>query len=421
MASGNSIRKSSNVADLRDKPTCQIFQKGGARKIQKNHSQNSNRPPIGLQQSLLNIIKEGFMERFDERLASAVQTVKGHLFDREFSKAFGSDDLLEAYTIRWSPSRALAYMDLICGLPQLFGLFNDASCYASTTHRLEVLSLDGLSRECGNHADTDTVAPPVTSIEEDTLSKDRIVTCLGGGAGAEILALAGSLHYLETVSSGAASPPEQSEPTRIGSTVLTIRVIDMANWTSVIDKLHQGVTTNFSVSKYCSQTRTRNEPVINSDHFKVDFEQRDILNLEIEALANALQGSRLITLTFTLNELYSTSMSKTTNFLLTLTYLTEPGTLLLVVDSPGSYSIVKLSTASNYSAERVEKKYPMKWMLDHTLLEASSIGNSKNTSQDLQWEKLASSDSAWFRLSDNLKYPLDLEDMRYQYHLYKRI
>ena len=35
------------------------------------------------------------------------------------------------------------------------------------------------------------------------------------------------------------------------------------------------------------------------------------------------------------------------------------------------------------------------------------------------WEKLESADSVWFRLAEGLRYPIQLENMRYQMHLYR--
>ena len=126
-------------------------------------------------------------------------------------------------------------------------------------------------------------------------------------------------------------------------------------------------------------------------------------------------------LMFTLNELYSTSISATTNLLLGMTMLLEAGALLLVVDSPGSYSTVNIGKVTETANEGSEKKYPMNWLLDHTLLEAASIGSSKRSKGEAQWKKLDESQSKWFRLPQSLNYPIDLEDMRYQFHLYQRV
>lgn len=107
---------------------------------------------------------------------------------------------------------------------------------------------------------------------------------------------------------------------------------------------------------------------------------------------------------FTLNELYSTSVPKTQRLLKNLTASMREGAYLLVVDSPGSYSTVAING--------VEKKYPMQWLLDHTLL-----GRHPETAL---WEKVLTNESQWFRLPEGLEYPLELENMRYQIHLFRR-
>ena len=76
-----------------------------------------------------------------------------------------------------------------------------------------------------------------------------------------------------------------------------------------------------------------------------------------------------------------------------------------MVDSPGSYSEVKLGKTGQ------AKRYPMKWLLDHTLLKEAGAG---------KWDKLVERDSVWFRVDEKLQYPLDLENTRYQIHVYQR-
>ena len=85
--------------------------------------------------------------------------------------------------------------------------------------------------------------------------------------------------------------------------------------------------------------------------------------------------------------------------------------MLLVVDSPGSYSTVSLNGA--------DKNYPMQWLLDHTLLADTSGGKAKEEVR--MWEKVQEDDSRWFRLDDRLSYPIELENMRMQLHLYRRL
>jgi 25S rRNA (uracil2843-N3)-methyltransferase len=78
----------------------------------------------------------------------------------------------------------------------------------------------------------------------------------------------------------------------------------------------------------------------------------------------------------------------------------------------------------------------MHWLLDHTLLKvaaSASLGaeeeNGQSEAKDKRareqecprWEKLKEEESTWFRLPEGLNYPLELEDMRYQLHLYRRL
>jgi len=379
-----------------------------------NHTRH--KPTLALQQSILDVFKDAFSKCFNDTLLNLIQQAKGHLFDRDFEKAFGSKPLLEAYALRWSPGRALAYLDLVYGLPQILTLLPNVSCgNAMPLQPREAPSpLDSTSH-------TDTCHEEMTSASLKTAQKftpsPTTFACFGAGAGAEIMAFAGYLRCLLgselTENSGG---PEDPSRTWI------LKVVDMADWSIVIGNLHAGATTVPPLFRYAaSNISNQHGPFVDPKHFFVEFEQQDILCMEAEHLSNTLRDSTLITLFFTLNELYNVSMSKTTNFLLNLTFLTQPGTLLLVVDSPGSYSAVRLGSSPGVGSNGAEKRYPMNWLLDHTLLEASSIEHSDGAIQKSQWEKITSNDSKWFRLSGDLKYPLDLEDMRYQYHLYRRL
>jgi 25S rRNA (uracil2843-N3)-methyltransferase len=188
---------------------------------------------------------------------------------------------------------------------------------------------------------------------------------------------------------------------------LEIVAIDLAGWGSVVSKLRERVTTALSLSKHASPAvQAANAPLATPEHFHVAFHQHDILSTAWPELGPLLQDATIITIMFTLNELYASSISLTQKFLLSLTASLREGTLLLVVDSPGSYSSVNLNGA--------EKKYPMRWLLDHTLLKDGGID------QDPAWVKIAGDESRWFRLADELKYPIELENMRFQFDLYRR-
>jgi 25S rRNA (uracil2843-N3)-methyltransferase len=101
--------------------------------------------------------------------------------------------------------------------------------------------------------------------------------------------------------------------------------------------------------------KNANEALAAAANFGVTFRQDNILEMTGSQLVDILGGQpgqpMLLTLLFTLNELYTSSIGKTTAFLLNLTATVKSGSLLLVVDSPGSYSETTVGTAA--------KKYPM--------------------------------------------------------------
>lgn len=69
--------------------------------------------PVEIQQLLLNIFKDSFLTLLmSEKLQPLLQEVKAALYDRDFQRAFGKQEYLEAYTIRWSPSRAICYQSI---------------------------------------------------------------------------------------------------------------------------------------------------------------------------------------------------------------------------------------------------------------------------------------------------------------------
>lgn len=326
--------------------------------------------PLDLQQTLLNIFKNSFAERLQSDIQPLLQEVKGHLFNRDFGAAFGKDEYLEAYAARWSPSRALGYLDV---LVELKG----------------ILKLD------------EKLAGPRDG-ENAELGSCKIV-CLGGGAGAEIVTL-GGLQKMMGIANEEEGKPKGKQIHAVA--------LDIADWTRVVDQLSQHITSPPPISKYASAAvKAANVPLIDPSDLKTTFHQHDVLNTELPTLKSLLGGAHLVTLMFTLNELYTASVALTQKFLLNMTSILESGAMLLVVDSPGSYSTIKLNGA--------EKNYPMKWLLDHTLLQDTSGG--KEVEPVRLWEKVHEDESRWFRLEESLQFPIELENMRMQLHLYRKL
>ncbi|KAJ5676923.1 uncharacterized protein N7477_002556 [Penicillium maclennaniae] len=317
---------------------------------------------------------------------SLVQTIKTHLYQRDFDSAFteADDSLLRVYALRWSAARALGYA----------GIFKAVLRYMRA---------------------------------EQGLTANTRVVSIGGGAGAEIVALGAvwrDLHdgveglgdRLEKVS---LKSSDETEPPKPAS--LDVVAVDIADWSSVIDRLQK----TMGSSNVPTPRSSKHQPPLTGSNaseggLSVSFLRTDVLTISEPELKDVLHGtatattppSLLVTLMFTLNELFSTSMAKTTGLLLRMTELLPPGAVLLVVDSPGSYSSLKLGK----DGVAQERNYPMKFLLDHTLL---SVAEGK-------WERVLSQDSRWWRRdTTRLRYEVGegagLEDMRYQVHLYKRL
>ena len=371
--------------------------------------------PVELQQLLLNVFYNAFRENYNSKLSGLIQRTKQHLFNREFNNAFGSEDLREAYAMRWSPSRALAYMQIFYNLTPLT--------------RMLVSDCGGGLRDPGQGAidqPQDALANghnPAEDAEEARGKSNRII-CIGAGAGAEIVALGGYLSLLSNrpgFDSQEVINQDKGEDRSISPQGVEITVIDIADWKPVVGKLQSNITAAPPLSQYASaEAKAANTALLGTKAIVLNFVKQDVLNMAIDQMPAIFADALLVTLMFTLNELYTNSISATTNLLLALTMLLPTGALLLVVDSPGSYSTVNVGKASHADG-RSTKTYPMQWLLNHTLLESAAIGSSKNASAKHQWEKVESQDSEWFRLPSELRYPIELQDMRYQMHLYRRL
>jgi 25S rRNA (uracil2843-N3)-methyltransferase len=369
--------------------------------------------PVELEQLLLNVYRDAFRTVLvSDTLQTLLQEVKKALYERDFTRAFGKEEFLEAYSIRWSPSRTLCYQSILVDL---------------LNHIAKIVP------PC-------KITQPELELEltADNQSSMR-VACFGGGA-AEVVAFAGFLRYLQDALSGSAGEDvlaaseeleklslegngqindlnQQSSPVdgRLipdRSPGLDLYLVDTAQWQCVVNKLHDSITTPPPLSKYASSSaKEANEALMADADFNVTFLQGDILEMSGSQLVDVIGGQPLfLTLLFTLNELYTSSMGKTTAFLLNMTAAVKSGSLLLVVDSSGSYSETTVGTEA--------KKYPMHWLLDHTLLETQKARGNEDAPY---WVKVVSEDSKWFRIPENLRYPIPLENMRYQIHLYRRL
>jgi 25S rRNA (uracil2843-N3)-methyltransferase len=358
----------------------------------------SSPPPLqsqAEQQRLLDVFSNAFKSTLtSDDFAGLLQEVKQALFNRDFATAFGREDYLEAYAARWSPTRTLCYNTVFLGINEHLDGILASEEGSSGGKNLESSTQAGLAKDSGAleqdtkpgeaSAETGPDAPkPERSQPRSTLRMLSI-----GGCAAEHLAFAS---YLQSTSSNG-----------------HLTLLDSAPWASVISSLESSTNSPPPISKYASATaRAANRALLEPGQLSVEVVQQDVLALDVDSLTARCAGGKVpivVTLLFTLNELYTSGgIGKTTKFLKNLGQALAPGSLVLVVDSPGSYSEAALG--------KEKKRYPMQWLLDHTLLETETPGYS--------WEKLQSDDSIWFRLPEGLSYPIPLENMRYQIHLYR--
>jgi 25S rRNA (uracil2843-N3)-methyltransferase len=281
-----------------------------------------------------------FLTAFDDtfslgnELHNQIQQVKAALYDRDYVKAFESQKNLEAYVVRWSPSRALGYSLLFTSLQAV----------------------------------------------KDVLARNEPtnVLCIGGGAGAEIVAL-GSIALL-----GSAGK-------------IHVTAVDVAQWDIVTDKIVKYVADHWypKLDSGSSLEGALQAMTLDNSPFSVKFINHDILTLPLHQIK--LQDLDFITSMFTTNELFAESKAGTVKFLQSLSAC-KSGALLLIVESAGSYSEIKIGS----------KTYPVQFLIHHTL---TSTGH---------WTLENSDDSKWYRLPEGLYYPLKLENMRFFFRLYRR-
>ncbi|KAK7969143.1 hypothetical protein PG988_008216 [Apiospora saccharicola] len=363
------------------------------------------------QQSLLNVFSDTFADVLGlDNFTAVLQEVKSALYNRDFEKAFGNEQYLEVYAARWSPTRTLCYAKVLEGIRD----------------QLEDLVVDGdrIRRLRAKGEDVD-----VASTKEASRRPLRMLS-IGGGA-AEIVAFASLLRDAvgdsnkddaEISTSSSSEEPLQGD----------IHLVDTGPWGPVVSKLQESLTTPPRLSIHASDAaRKANRALIApATRLACSFAQQDALAMTAEQLTEAVQGKDgeennkpgpvLVTLLFTLNELYTGGgIARTTAFLRNLTACVPEGSLLLVVDSPGSYS----EAAVGKGDDAQKKKYPMQWLMDHTLMtvDKKQPPQQPNTARRCRWEKLESHDSIWFRMVPELRYPFQLENMRYQMHFYKAI
>ncbi|KAH8901695.1 hypothetical protein GQ53DRAFT_8278 [Thozetella sp. PMI_491] len=356
--------------------------------------------PVELQQLMLDVFRDALPVCNDfEALKPTLRAIKDALLERDLGRAFENEELLEAYAVRWSPSRALGFSNLLA--------------WICTTNK-EYEWIQSLS-----HA------------EEGGPAK---VVCFGGGA-AELVAFAGVLRSLIPSASGrpTATQTFQAAATldnlnalsysggvTLNPSLLELHLVDAASWSSVVLKLLNTLNKPPALSKYASAAaRASNKSFLAEEAMKVTFTKADIFKSSIQDLRTMVgPGPVLITLLFTLDDLYATSVPETTGFLLKLTAIAPKGALLLVADSSDSHTDLAAGQSKD-SEER--KKYPMQWLLDHTLVPTPREKDTVDETNEPAWEKVLGEESMSYKMEGCLTYPASLENIKFQVHLFRHL
>jgi len=376
-------------------------------------------------------------------LPDVIQRVKQHLYNRDYVAAFGSVENLEAYVARWSVSRAMAYKDMVVQGwwgEEVKGLFLPSMTSSSS----KATALSRRNDKDGGKDDDDDGNTEVVK-----------VCCLGGGAGAEIVGFLTALQALngwnrhtivqEELLSPSSSPEdhfetitkaidetdiedkqekeneeeeEEEEEERkknllVVNKQIHLTLLDFASWAPIVQTISNSIS---DVSK------EHGIHVLPPTSFNTVFEQQDILQPLSSTSLSSIKSANVITLLFTVGELYTQSPTLSTKFLLSLANLVQIGTHLVVVDSAGGFEDVnvrkeqKSAEGSTDSSSTTDVTgFKLGFILDKTL-------DSKG-----HWEKVVSEDTRWWRVPEELKelgrkaYPLPLESMRCLVRVYKRI
>lgn len=205
-------------------------------------------------------------------------------------------------------------------------------------------------------------------------NKEIKALCIGGGAASELVALGSVFAYLKR--------PNADTPSN-----LHLEVIDIADWSRVVKNL---------------TTHMQSQWFYNHEKLSSNFVHGDVLTQDAASLR--LPELDFVTLLFTTNELFCEKKTETIKFLHLLSSKCHKGALLLIAESAGSYSHITVGS----------KKFPVQFLVDTIL--AGRPGHD-----DGAWEIVEQNESCWYRINTNeVEYPIKLENMRFFFRLYRK-
>ena len=331
---------------------------------------------------------------FGQQLVS----IKKSFVERDYNAVFQTPAHLPVYAAQYAPGRALCYFDLF---------------------RTEPVLLRFLVRR-----------PRLRAL------------CIGGGAGSEFVALAACRALLELRDPPAASaapvpatppaadagptteqapvpavpatsptpdhapvpavpavpatPPAATPPTPAGqqaakaalpARLLEVHLHDLGDWGDVLHRQAETVRARWQFAPSGTE----------AGDLRFQFVAGDVLAAAAEAGGSAFERqvarADLVTAMFVVNELFVTR-DRTMALLKLLHDRMRPGALLLVVDSAGDFSHIAVGR--------------------HTFMVYTLLDSLRG------WKRLVAHDAQWYRVPAGLRYPLEVQNMRYFVRLYQR-
>lgn len=364
--------------------------------------------PLPIEELVLRSISSALEKTLrNSALPTIIQNIKHLLYEKKFLEVFEDETVLEAYASRWVPSRALAFREIM----------------GETEYVVRLLE----GRKAGARSQGDVKGKGKGKEDEEeqgvlAASPRNRVVCLGGGAGSELLALVALVsaenewtEFPKPVDqTGSKDDPDDSEDEddsdktdKAKRTVFPpcdVHMVDIGPYAPV-------------VNKFTTSLRS----TLPSADFTESFHQTDILSPDSDVLADLLEpvsdlaNPPLVTLFYTLSELFLQSRPATIIFLDKLSRLAPKGTLFLIVDSANE-------EASALGVGKSGRSYSLGDVLDGLLCALKPASDGGEGPPKPRWKKLEGVDSRWFRLKAGLqeKYPVKLENSRYWSRLYRK-
>ncbi|KAJ9092860.1 hypothetical protein QFC19_008584 [Naganishia cerealis] len=354
----------------------------------------------------------------DPNLTVKIQQIKALLYEKRFLEVFERESWLDIYAARWVPSRALAFREIFDSI----GLLERSEEVAEFNKGKGKASAESTEEITRNLA---AVAVTTESMKTPETTPQKVI-CIGGGAGSELVAFSGIVsQLLEPTSSqqqagtdGADEEESDNTPSMVsGSSAippLDIHLLDIGPYGGLIKSFQE---TCVSVLPGLS-----NNNVTNAIFHQIDILSPDCTPLFENLLARSTTPPPIITLLFTMTELFIQSRPRTIAFLRMLSRFAPRGTLFLVVDSANE-------EASAVSVGKEGRSWSLGMVMDGILCTpppqpaSATTGSEEPLSKPKPlWKKMESEDSKWYRLREGLQdhYPIKLENTRYWLRLYRR-